>query len=356
MNKMKDYIVRGKKIFIGLEDSKRTWKISSRCEKTEVHYTSMPATYDVFRRYLRQRYPDCQVVVMYEAGFSGFGLHDKLVKDGYECVVTPPNKVTQEKDNRVKTDKVDCKRLAINLENGDFKSCHVPDKELLGDRQISRTLIAIQKDVVRTRNRIRKFLDFHGLGEDFPVGAWAKRDYDRLMELKLDDELETSLKIFKDLLQHLLGAKNLLEQKLKALTVKARYAATFKIFESAPGIGWFTAIRLVLEWGEDLSRFKDGKHFGSYIGLTSSEYSTGETIRKGHITHQGHRHVRGWLIECAWMAKSRDPVLLDKYNSVLGRCGNKKKAIVAVARKLAVRLWRCAVKREMYCVGLIETC
>ena len=354
MKKMKDFIVMGKKVFIGLEDSKRTWKISARSDKTEVHYTSMPADYGVLRKYLQKNYPECQVKIMYEAGFKGFGLHDKLVDDGYECVVTPPNKVTQEKDCRVKTDKVDCKRLAINLENGDFKSCRTPDKEILADRQISRTLVAIQKDITRTRNRIRKFLDFHGVGEDFPAGTWSISDYNRLLALELGGMLGTSLNVFKELLKHLLDAKKKLEKELKALTEKPRYAATFKILESAPGIGWFTAIRLVLEWGEDLSRFKDGKHFGSFTGLTSSEYSTGETVRRGRITRQGPRHVRSWLIECAWTAKSRDPVLLDKYNSVMKSCGSKKKAIVAVARKLAVRLWRCAVKGEMYCVGLVE--
>ena len=359
MRKMKDYIVRGKKIFVGLEDSKRTWKVSCRCERMEVHYASMPADYGILRNYLQKNYPECQVSVMYEAGFRGFGLYERLTEDGFECVLTPPNKVTQEKDCRVKTDKVDCKRLAINLENGDYKSCYVPDQELVADRQISRTLISVQKKITSTRNQIRKFLDVHWVGEGFPAGSWNKSDYNRLFELELEGTLGFSLNIYKGILRYLIDQKKLLEKELEKLTEKARYAKTFKIFESAPGIGWFTAIRLVLEWGEDLSRFKDGKHFASYTGLTGSEYSTGETIRKGSITRQGKSHVRAWLIECSWIAKSRDPVLLHKFRSVIA--GHKKdpyakqKAIVAVARKLAVRLWRCAVNGEPYCVGLVET-
>jgi transposase len=355
MRKMQDYIAKGKGIFIGLEDSKRTWKISCRSEKMEIHYTSMPADYTVLRSYLRNRYPECRIAVIYEAGFKGFGLHDRLVEDGYGCVVTPPNKVTQEKASRVKTDKIDCRRLATNLENGDFKRCHVPDREILADRQISRTLIAIQKDLVRTRNRIRKFLDFHGIDKGFPAGAWSTSDYDRLMQLELGGMLGISLNVLKELLSHLLSAKKLLKQELLRLTKKERYAAIFKIFNSAPGIGWFTAIRLVLEWGEDLSRFKTAKKFGSFTGLTASEYSTGETVLKGNITGQGNRSVRAWLIESAWTALRFDPVLLKKYNDIAHRCGNKKKAIVAVARKLAVRLWRCAMNKETYCIGLLAT-
>jgi hypothetical protein len=76
---MQDYITKGKEIFIGLEDSKRTWKISCHCEKMEIHYTSMPADYAVLRSYLRKNYPECRITVIYEAGFKGFGLHDKLV-------------------------------------------------------------------------------------------------------------------------------------------------------------------------------------------------------------------------------------------------------------------------------------
>jgi transposase len=358
MNKMKDCIVRGKRIFIGLEDSKLSWKISSRSEKTEVHYTSMSADYEVLRNYLRKNYPECEIKIMYEAGFKGFGLYYRLVEDGYACVVTPPNKVTQEKDSRVKTDKIDCRRLAITLENGDYKSCHIPDKERLEDRQISRTLIAIQKDITRTKNRIRKFLDFHWVG-GFPAGAWRVRDYNRLMMLELGGALGISLNVFKEQLQHLLATKQQLMQELKALSNKERYAKTCKIVESAPGVGWFTAIRFVLEVGEDLSRFKDGKHFASYLGLTGSEFSTGGTIRRGHITHQGSGHLRAWLTECAWSAKSRDPVLLHKYMSILHRSNkeeDKKKAMIAVVRKLAVRLWRCVVNGEPYRIGLIETC
>ena len=67
MRKMKDYIVRGKKIFIGLEDSKLSWKISCRSEKTEVHYASMPAEYSGLRNYLRRSYPECQVTIILKA-------------------------------------------------------------------------------------------------------------------------------------------------------------------------------------------------------------------------------------------------------------------------------------------------
>ena len=162
MRKMQKYIVKGNRIFVGLEDSKNTWKVCVRCDGMIVHQTSMPVDYKNLRNYFMNRFPACEIQVMYEAGFQGFWLHDLLEADRINCIVTPPNRVTQEKDNRVKNDKIDARRLAINLENGDYKSCYVPDRERREDRQISRTLDQVQKEIVRTKNRIRKFLDFHG--------------------------------------------------------------------------------------------------------------------------------------------------------------------------------------------------
>ena len=173
--KMQHWIVRGKKVFIGLEDSKRTWKLSARSGGIEVHYTVMPARYPHLLGYLRNRYPGCEVSVIYEAGFKGFWLHDRLVEDGFDCVVTPPSRVTHERRRSVKNDKVDARRLSRILENGDYKSCFFPDPERREDRQISRTLIGLQKDIVRERNRIRKLVDMHGIETQGPDGEWSIR-------------------------------------------------------------------------------------------------------------------------------------------------------------------------------------
>jgi len=340
MKKMNNTIVENKEIFIGLEDSKRTWKLCVRSGGVAIHETSMPARYEVLQEYLKGRFPTCSIKVIYEAGFKGFTLHDKLVADSITCIVTPPHKVTQEKSRRVKTDKIDARRLAINLENGDYSCCFIPDKELREDRQISRTLIQIQKEIIRTKNRIRKFFDFHGFDEKLPAGSWYERDYARVDEVieQLSEPLRFSMMFHLEQLTLLNKAKKRFTEKLKELAKKERYHGIFESVRTAPGIGWFTAIRLVLEWGEDLSRFSSAKAFASFTGLTGGEFSTGETERKGHITRQGPRHVRSWLIECAWTAYKRDPSLLKTFLSVYGSSKKKKMAIVAVARKLAVRL------------------
>jgi transposase len=355
--KRTDYILRQEKVFVGLEDSKKTWSLCIRSGGMVVHETSMPAKYEALRNYFRNRFPDCWIQVIYEAGFRGFGLRDQLAADGWECVVTPPHTVTEEKVQRKKNDRTDCRRLAKNLENGDYGSCFVPDKRLREDRQISRTLGQVQEDIVRVCNRIRRMLEFHGLDDSLPAGRWKATAYVRVLQnlgqMEISDSLRFSFEMTFRELENLRELKEELVQWLRKLARSDRYKKSVRLLMSAPGIGVLTAIRLALEWG-DVSRFGRKEAFASFLGLVPSEYSSGEQERRGHITRQGNRSVRRWLTESSWVAIRHDPVLLDKFRRVLSHCGSRKKAIVAVARKLALRLRRVLLSGDAYVVGVVE--
>jgi len=353
----RDYILRDEKVCVGLDDSKKTWSLCVRSGGMIVHETSMPAKYEVLRNYFHNKFPECRIQVMYEAGFRGFELHDQLVADGWECTVTPPHTVTEEKCQRKKNDRTDCRRLAKNLENGDYHSCFVPDKELREDRQISRTCGQVQADITRVCSRIRRMLEFHGLDKGLPAGRWSGVAYTRLRqhlgEIKMSDSLRFSFEVMFRELENLRQLKGELLLQLRNLARSERYKGSVNLLKSAPGIGVLTAVRLTLEWG-DVSRFGRKEEFASFLGLVPSDYSSGEQEHRGHITKQGNRSVRRWLVESSWVAIRYDPVLLDKFRRVLRNCGSKKKAIVAVARKLALRLRRALLIGEPYAVGVME--
>ena len=175
----------------------------------------------------------------------------------------------------------------------------------------------------------------------------------RLVEIKLSDSLRFSFEMMFRELESLRQMKKEILLQLKKLANGERYKESTELLMTAPGIGMLTAIRLVLEWG-DISRFGRKEEFASFLGMVPSDYSSGEQERQGHITKQGNRDVRSWLVECSWIAIRKDPVLLDKFRRVLKNCGSKKKAIVAVARKLALRLRRVLLTREPYLVGVVE--
>jgi transposase len=350
--KIRQHVVEGKEIFVGLEDSKKTWKLSVRSEGLEVHFTSMPAQYGVLSEYFAGRFPGCRIHVIYEAGFRGFGLYDRLTAAGIRCTVTPPSRVTYEHHRRRKNDKIDARRLAVILEKGDYKSCHVPDLERREDRQLSRVLVGVQKDITRIRNRIRRFFDCYVDGADLPAGAWSEADYERGRHLRLNETLRKGLDVWYSALDHMKAHARELLAELRRLSRKERYAGAVKLLSSSPGIGWLTAIRLVLEWGEDWSRFGSSKQIASYSGLVCSEYSSGETEHKGRITGESHPFVRSWLVQCGWSAIRKDPVLLDKFQRVWKNSGSKKKAIVAVSRMLVVRLRALMLSHTPYCIGV----
>ena len=92
---------------------------------------------------------------------------------------------------------------------------------------------------------------------------------------------------------------------------------------------------------DDSALYRNTAHFSSYLGLTPSQYSSGEHTRLGHITRQGNAQLRRVLVESAWTVIRHDPHLREKYTRIKARGTNSKKAIVAVARSLAIRLRRC---------------
>jgi transposase len=135
----------------------------------------------------------------------------------------------------------------------------------------------------------------------------------------------------------------------EALKHQAKDDPNEKTYRSAPGVGPLLARILSNELG-DMSQFHNERQLFSFTGLTPSEHSSGETIRRGHISRQGNSRVRGILIEIAWRAIDKDQALAEFFNRLFPRTG-KTKAIVAVARKLIGRIRAAFQKAEDYQLG-----
>jgi hypothetical protein len=130
-----------------------------------------------------------------------------------------------------------------------------------------------------------------------------------------------------------------LGKALVELAALPEYAAVVRALHSQRGVGPFTAIRLRLEIG-DIHRFASAAAFVRYLGLTPSEYSSGEVVKRGHVLKCGPGIVRAWLIECAWASvggRKPDAKLYSCFERIAARAG-RKRAIVAVARRLARKL------------------
>ena len=129
--------------------------------------------------------------------------------------------------------------------------------------------------------------------------------------------------------------------QLEALAASESYAKVVKALCEQSGVATMSAIRLVLELG-DIDRFPTTGALPHYLGLTPSEYSSGvETNYRGHIMKCGPGTLRAILLQCAWAAVRRgiDQDLVQVFERLAPRIG-RKRAVVAVARRLAIKLRR----------------
>jgi transposase len=110
---------------------------------------------------------------------------------------------------------------------------------------------------------------------------------------------------------------------------------------SLPGIGWIVAAHSVARLG-DWREIENVRSIAGFLGLVSSEHSTGEKVNRGSITRAGDSRLRNKLIQSAWVAIGKDPELRAFYRRIFARHPKKvaaRKAIVAVARKLTTRMY-----------------
>jgi len=143
-----------------------------------------------------------------------------------------------------------------------------------------------------------------------------------------------------------------IDKILLDMIVSEKYKRPMELLLAIPGVGRLTAITLLVELG-NIRRFSSAEKFASYLGLTPAEYSSGDAIRKGSLTGMGHPILRALIVESAWTAIKKDPVLLQKFQRLcIGK--SKCQAIVAVAKSLANRIRRVLLFHEPYAVGVVR--
>lgn len=346
MSKYKQFIPAGKTVFLGLDLHKREWKITAIVEDEVVFSGSIPADPVIFFKFL-ERFGDNPVKVAYEASCFGFWLHDLLLESGIECTVTPPSLLPVESGNRVKTDKRDSRKLAYLYSKGMLKQVWVPSPQQLAHRQVIRRRRQLIKDRIRVQNRIKSELCFFGVPLPRPRGAWSENFKRWLKAFRFEDFYQQQS--FNRLLEEYEYFCKLIEEQtclLKQLAATELYAEQVKLLKTIPGVGLITAMELLLELG-DITRFARGEQLAAYVGLTPAQYSSGDNIRMGRITRTGKGSLRGILTEVAWTSIKKDLYLRLVFESFRVRSG-KKRAIVAIARRILMRARRMLLDQKPY--------
>jgi transposase len=336
-NQEKKIAVRGKEVFVGIDVHKESWQVTVRAEGEEVFHGRIPGQYSALPKIL-DRFRGSKVKVAYEAGPCGFGLHDQLKEDGVEVIVVPPSLIPMESGNRVKTDKRDSRKLAKLLEGNLLKKVHV----LTGEERMHRDLVRTRQQIVSHRSdvarQIKSKLLFHGISSPFAGNqGWTSKYVQWVRALSLDSQyLKESLEVLIDLYEFLSKQLMRINRRVVELSQVDKYREKVKLLRTVPGVGLLTGMEVLVEL-QDVERFRSSEEIASYLGLTPSEYSSGEKSRQGRITRSGNWRLRSALVESSWILIARDRWMKMRYMKLKARKGAKR-AIIAIARRLIIRL------------------
>lgn len=198
----------------------------------------------------------------------------------------------------------------------------------------------------RIGNQIKSLLFTQGLIEpqdDVKISTgWIKK----VQKMQLADEVKYSVDLLIQLWLEL-------DKKLKEIFVKLQEQAeidkTDVIYRSVPGIGVLSARILSNELG-DMKHFSNVKSLFSYTGLTPSEYSSGEHKCLGNISRQGKSVLRMLLVQIAWRSIKIDKHLFTVFERISKKAG-KKRAIVAIARKIIGCIRACFINGTIWCTN-----
>jgi len=338
--------VNGKTVNVGIDVHKQSWHVTALIEGDVVVTVTIQPFYSVLQRLLAQ-FKGARIRIAYEAGPGGFNLYDDLTADGIECIVVPPSLLPVESGNRVKTDKRDSRKLAEYLGSPRLKKVYVLSKQERAHRQFLRTRRQLSNHRTDVMRQIKSLLLFHGIPlPEVDAGFWTRPFLSSLRAVGTDEYVSRSLNRLIDLYEYLTQQVKQMTKEVRRLARTEKYEKRIKLLQTIPGVGLLSAMEILAEL-QDVNRFFTADQIAAFLGLTPSQYSSGQHVRMGKITHAGNHRLRTRMVECSWIAIRKDPGLNKTYQAIKKRRGGKR-AIVAVSRKLIVRIRRILLDGVTY--------
>ncbi len=165
--------------------------------------------------------------------------------------------------------------------------------------------------------------------------------------MELSEELAFARLIMLNELEELDDRILTVEDCLMTFFEKPPYQQKLNLLKSHPAVGPLTALAFCMEIHQP-ERFPDDKSIAKYIGLAPKIQQSGETSHGGKIMKVGKNGLRSVLIEASWRWIGCDKRARDLYDRLRKNSGNGNKAIVGVARHLAIILWRMLLDKKAY--------
>jgi transposase len=354
-------------IFVSLELSRSTWLITSlspgggeKMSKHQVRGGDIAALLARFAelkaKALARTGKPFPLVVIQEAGLDGFWIHRALVGEGIEShVVDPASIATSRRRRRVKTDRIDGEALVRTLlahKRGEPRVCamvRVPTPEEEDRRRLCRELKSLIGERVRRVNRLKGLFFAQGIGDYEPRRSDRRERLDGLRTgdgRPLPEHLKALARRELDVIELLNAQIEEVKAGRDALLAAARATASppgpVAMLLGLKGVGPGFAGAL---WSEGLFRhFDNRRQVAAYAGLAPTPWQSGRVDHEQGVSKAGNPRLRAVIVEMAWLWLRHQPdsALARWYRDRVRRDGGRmrKVAIVALARKLLVALWK----------------
>ena len=326
-------------LFIGMDVHKETIAVAHVAQEygAEVIYLGTIGTRqcDIDHLVRKMQSKAKHLIFVYEAGPCGYWLYRYLTKKGYDCWVVAPSLIPKKSGDRVKTNRRDAVQLARLARSGDLTLVSVPKVEDEAIRDLTRAREDTISDLKDAKFRLKAFL----LRQDIRYAGranWGPAHLRWLSEVVCPtaaqqivfQEYVRAITEYTERLQRL-------EQELQAQVQVWRLHPVVEALQALRGVQFTVAVTMVAEIG-DLTRFEHPRELMKFLGLTPSEYSTGDHRRQGAITKAGNTHARRALIEGAWAY--RYPAKVSRHLQL--RLEKQPKVIQDISWKAQVRLCR----------------
>jgi len=315
-------------------------------EQGLIHHWRQPSSPGVLCKVLAPIKERVRMIV-YEAGPTGFGLARTLRGNGFPVMVVAPSHIPKMPGRQPKTDSLDCQKLAMLAAKGMLQQVYTPTEEEEADRALMRQREQYVRKLRRVKHHIKSFLLFHGLPEPEGLTNWANRAIATLKAMHLNHELRFCLDQLLKELGWMQGQVLRVTKHIKELAATERHQQAYKQLTSVPGVGLITAMTFRTELLAP-ERFTRPEQVTRMIGLAPQIRQSGNSQWNGAVMKSGNARIRSILVESSWRWIRYDPWARSQYMRILSNTGSAKKAIVALARKLAIKLWRIETRGESY--------
>ena len=282
--------------------------------------------------------------VVLEATGHGVAVYERVEPYVHEVVLAHPLKVRAIASARIKTDRIDATTLAHLLRADLIPRAWIPPRPVRDWRELVRHRAFLVRLQTRVKHRVHRLLAKRGVALPAVSDLFGLAGRAWLAQAALAEPYAAMRTRYLAVLDHLRAQLRDVERTIDATVAVTPEAQRV---QTVPGLGRYLALLVLAEIGE-VTRFPSPKHLVSYAGLCPSTYASGNTLRHGHLTHQGSPWLRWALIEAATHAGRQPGSRLARRFQRLAARRDAKTARVAVARDLCHALFHMLRKQEPY--------